>query len=91
MPHLAEIAERFEGRPVSVVSVLEGKRTSKARELIEENGATDIVYTDDSGASSEAYGIRGVPTSVIIDDAGRLMFRHVGFSEGMEELFQKRR
>lgn len=35
----------------------------------------------------DAYGVAAIPTTVFIDHAGRLMFRHVGFGEGMEELF----
>jgi hypothetical protein len=87
LPHLAELAGRFEDQPVSVVSVLQGKRTRRINELIEESGATGLVYSDGSGDASDAYGVRGVPTTVIIDETGRVMFRHVGFDEGMEEQF----
>jgi hypothetical protein len=87
LPHLVELAGRFEDRPVSVLAVLHGRRTGSADALIEESGATDIAYTDPSGTGFAACGVQGVPTTLIIDEAGRLMFRHVGFEEGMEEHF----
>ena len=89
MPHLAGLAERFEDRQVSVVAVFQGMRTRSVKEMIEESGTADLAYSDESGAASDDYEIRGVPTTVIIDGSGRLMFRHVGFEEGMEEVFAR--
>ena len=72
-----------------IVSIDRGKRTPAAVEFIDENGAVHTLLNDPDRAVFDAYGVAVIPTTVVIDQAGRLMFRHVGFAEGMEELFTK--
>ena len=87
MPHLVEIAEKFADRPVTVVSIDGGKRPDGVIALLEEHNVRHLVLNDESREAFRAYGVSGVPTTVIVDHAGRLMFRHVGFAPGMEERF----
>lgn len=44
-----------------------------------------------AGASEIAnqYGVRGIPTFVIIDQQGRIRRRFVGYSEGLEHLWDR--
>ena len=87
MPHLVEIADEFADRPVTVVSIDGGKRPDGVTALLEEHNVRHLVLNDESREAFHAYGVSGVPTTVIVDHAGRLMFRHVGFAPGMEERF----
>jgi hypothetical protein len=87
LPHLVGLAERYADDGVVLASMLSGRRTSAVEALIEEVGAGDYVLTDESEAAHSAYGVHGVPTTILIDESGRLMFSHVGFEEGMEEQF----
>lgn len=89
MPHLVELAERFADRPVIVVSIDGGKRGEAAEEFLDENNVTHLVLNDEEQEVFQTYGVAGVPTTVIVDHAGRTMFRHVGFAEGMEERFER--
>ncbi len=83
------LQERFGAEDLAVVAVNAGYRTPRVDALIEELGVGSIVYEDPSGRAPEAYRVSGVPTTFLIDDAGRLMFKHVGFEEGDEELLAK--
>lgn len=87
MPHLVEIADEFADSPVTVISIDGGKRPDGASSLLEENNVRHLVLNDEDHHVFESYSVTGVPTTVIIDHAGRLMFRHVGFAPGMEERF----
>jgi peroxiredoxin len=71
------------------VSIDRGKRTSTAVEFIDEHKAVHTLLNDPDRNAFDAYDITGVPTTVIIDQTGRLMFRHVGYGEGLEETFAK--
>ena len=81
--------EKMQGRPVEIVSIDAGRRPKAALEFLDEHGAVHSLLNDPDRVAFGAYGVRGIPTTVIVDQSGRLMFRHVGFSEGMEELFEK--
>lgn len=77
------------GEPVVVVSIDAGKRSAAAVEFIDENHASHTLLNDPDRTVFGAYGVSAIPTTVVIDPAGRMMFRHVGFSEGMEDQFAK--
>jgi hypothetical protein len=87
LPHLVELAERFADSPVTVVSIDGGKRSKVASEFLDEHNVRHLVLNDETRGIFDDYGVAGVPTTVIVDHAGRLMFRHVGFSPGLEERF----
>ena len=86
-PHLVELNERYEGQNVSFVSIDGGRRPGAGESFLDEQGAVHIILNDREREAFDAYGVRGIPTTCIIDHAGRLMYRHIGFSEGDEELY----
>jgi peroxiredoxin len=85
LPHLAELHERFGEERVSVIAVCTSPRTRKVDALIDELGVGQIVFDDPSAGAAERFHVSSVPATFVIDEAGRLMFRHIGFSEGDEE------
>ena len=89
MPHLAGLEEEFIGEPVVLMTLLSGRLTKTLATFVEDCGVDHLVSEDMTGEIQEKYNVRSVPTTVIIDDAGRLMFRHVGFEDGLEEQFAK--
>jgi hypothetical protein len=87
LPHLGELARQFGDDGVELVAILSEPRTPGVDSFVEEIGVADDVLTDEDHSSGDAYGVYGVPTTVMIDQAGRMMYRHVGFEEGMEDQF----
>jgi thiol-disulfide isomerase/thioredoxin len=47
---------------------------------LEEQGLSFPVVVDENGAMAEHFGVRGVPTSFIIDPKGDIQFTEVGFT-----------
>jgi peroxiredoxin len=60
-----------------------------ADDFIDEHNAVHTILNDTDRSAFTAYNVRGIPTTVVVDHEGRVMFRHVGFGEGMEEQFAK--
>jgi peroxiredoxin len=58
-------------------------------ELVQELGLTFPVLLDEKGIADKAYEIVYTPTTLIIDPEGRVIFRHVGFAGGQENMFDK--
>ncbi len=97
LPALAELAAWGEanGLPLEVVAVntseqsrtLEARRT-RIKAFLAEQGprvaGLDIAL-DLDGAVAEAYRVRGLPTTVIIDADGRIVSVRTGFGPGSEE------
>ncbi len=72
-----------------LMALLSGRLTGTLAAFVEDCGVAHLVSEDLTGEIRDEYDVRGVPTTVIIDDAGRLMFSHVGFENGLEEQFAK--
>jgi len=86
LPHLAELSTTLEGEPVRFISITSRPVSDAVRQTLTESGVTYETFFACNEAF-DAYGVRGIPTTVIIDHAGRLMYRHVGFREGDQVMF----
>ena len=51
-------------------------------------GATFPIVLDDQKISREVFKIQGTPTNLVIDRQGRIIFRHLGFGPGSEEILK---
>jgi peroxiredoxin len=64
---------------------------SSALKFIEENKYTFNVLTDEEASSgkqskiADAYGVKGVPTTFIIDKSGNIRFKDVGYSGNQDD------
>jgi len=47
------------------------------------------VLFDPKGASPAAFGVRGMPTSFLIDRAGTIRFTHVGYAGNVDATYRK--
>ena len=88
-PHLQRVYERFEDHPdvrFLVVNTGQGDALEDVEAFMEENeGYTFPVFYDEGQAATDAFEVSGIPTTILLDKAGRIQFRHLGFSgEGFE-------
>ena len=84
MPRLVELNEQFKDRGVTFVSIDPEQRPKAAEGFLETNKVVHTVLNDATGDVFKSYQVGGIPTTVILDPNGRIMFRHVGFSPGDE-------
>jgi len=47
------------------------------------------VVLDEKELAHKEYGITATPTTFIVDPAGRMIFKHLGYGPGMENMFEK--
>lgn len=85
LPHLADLEKAFEGEPVTVIAPLRGRLMGATAEFAKNCEVIHLVCEDVTGEIRDAFGAVSVPTTVIIDEAGRLMFEHIGYDDGLEE------
>jgi thiol-disulfide isomerase/thioredoxin len=80
LPHIKEIAHRFEGRPLVVVSVSFDDDDSKWRAFVEKNQMTWVQIRDGrfDGPLAHAFDIRAIPATLTIDADGVLEDQHEG-------------
>jgi thiol-disulfide isomerase/thioredoxin len=80
MPQLDALAARYDGRGVTVVALsLDRSGAAKGEKFLNELGVTNLVRLyDPSYKSARAVGLIGLPTTLLVDGAGREIGRLAG-------------
>jgi thiol-disulfide isomerase/thioredoxin len=80
LPHLRQIAHKFEGQPLVVLSISLDKDEGKWKEFVAANGMTWMQYRDGSfrGPVSRLFGVTAIPATFSIDADGVIEDQHVG-------------
>ena len=92
LPRLQPLFESYRDQGFEIVAVEAFRDTKRAQKLIEEKGLT---YTflengeEDAEVVQSVFGVRGYPTSFVIDRDGRIMYAHLGFEPGDETTLEE--
>ncbi len=77
-PVLVEAHARYAERGVQFVGINVKEEQAPVENYLEQEGMTYSVVLDQSGATAQAYQVRGFPTTYFLDAEGRVVARHVG-------------
>lgn len=89
MPRLVEIDEKYENMGVRVVSIDSGARSAAAEEFLKEKNVQYKVLNDLNDEVNGKYRIVAIPVTILIDQEGRMIYRHLGFTEEMVPRVEK--
>jgi thiol-disulfide isomerase/thioredoxin len=80
LPHLRDIAKKFQGQPLVVLSVSLDANEEKWKTFVAENGMTWLQYRDGGFTSpiSRLFGVTAIPHTFTIDAGGVLQDEHIG-------------
>lgn len=90
MPDFEEVHSELDGQ-VRFIGVNVEDRHDKALVLAEETGVTYELVIDDDRSYYFAVLARGMPTTLFVDDEGRITYRHAGplDADGLRELIEE--
>ena len=83
MPHIQKIHEDYQDQGL-VVLAISSEPPEKPRAFLEENGYTFTTLSDPGGKTGRAYGVRGIPTTLIVDIDGIVSTHTVGYKSEEE-------
>ena len=92
LPRLEPLHQQYHDQGLRIVAIDGMADTDRSREFIDDH---DLTYTFLENGEGEddipggLFGIRGYPTSFLIDGEGRILAVHVGFSEGDEKKLEE--
>jgi thiol-disulfide isomerase/thioredoxin len=80
LPHMREIAKKFQGEPLVIVSVSLDSDEQKWKDFVEKNEMTWMNYRDGgfTGPVSKLFGVEAIPHTFTIDPDGILQDEHIG-------------
>jgi len=80
LPHIQEIAKKFQGQPLVILSVSLDAQESKWKEFVAKNHMSWLNYRDGgfNGPVAKLFGVEAIPHTFTIDADGVLQDEHVG-------------
>lgn len=80
LPHIRQIAKKFEGQPFAVLSISLDSDEAKWKDFVGKNGMTWMQYRDGSfeGRICKQFSVTAIPATFTIDADGVLEDQHVG-------------
>jgi hypothetical protein len=77
---MREIAKKFEGQPLVILSVSLDADETKWKDFVAKNGMTWLNYRDGgfTGPISRLFGVTAIPHTFTIDANGILQDEHIG-------------
>jgi thiol-disulfide isomerase/thioredoxin len=80
LPHLKEIAQKFAGQPLVVISISLDADETTWRNFVAQNGMTWLQYRDGGfeGPMATQFNVKAIPTTFSIDADGFVQDRQVG-------------
>ncbi len=88
-PWLNHIHEKYKSKNFAVVGVNLDKKREKADDFLVEKPARFPLIFDPEGVLPKKYQVEGMPYSVIIDEAGKVVHRHSGFESAKTAEYEK--
>jgi len=92
-PWMNEMQAKYGARGLQVVGVNLDAKTDDARRFLAETPARFTIAFDPAGATPRAYGVKGMPSSVLIGPDGKVLYEHAGFKEAdraeLEQVIKK--
>ena len=88
MPGLQKLEEDFKGRGLEILSINQGEAGDEVRHFIDHKKYTFHVVLDQNQAVGAKYGVKGIPTLVLVDKKGVVRRISVGYSKNEDDLQQ---
>ncbi len=86
MPVLDKLGELHAARGVAVLALNIDADEQTYQQYVDSNQYSYVrLARDGAGTIREAYRVRGVPTTYVVDDAGIIQYVHVGYGSEIEE------
>ena len=78
-PWMNEMHQKYGPRGFAIVAINVDKKRSDAERFLVQNPANFTVVYDEAGGTPAAYGVKGMPSSYLIDARGNVTFVERGF------------
>ena len=81
---------KYGAQGLQIVAINVDAKREDAERFLSAVPAGFTVAFDPAGVTPRSYGIKGMPTSVLVDGQGRIVATHIGFQKsGQDALEQK--
>ena len=84
-PWMNEMLGKYQAQGLEIIAVNLDSAPADAEKFLAKTPATFTVVYDNNGSTPTAYGVKGMPTSFLIDTKGEILSQHSGFNSAAKE------
>lgn len=84
-PWMNDMQSKYKSRGLQIIAVNLDAKESDAKKFLAENLAQFQLGFDQKGVTPKIYGVKGMPTSYLIDREGKIILEHAGFSSSKKD------
>ena len=88
-PWMNQMQSQYDDSLFTVLTVNVDSQRSFAEEFLLANKANFPVFYDPKGKVAKAFNLKGMPSSFIVDQSGKIVSSHVGFNDDKKTLYQQ--
>lgn len=88
-PFMNDLQTRYGKQGLQIIGINLDSDRSAALTFLENRPASFILAYDPEGKTPQAYGLKVMPTSYLIDRRGQVIFVHKGFKEDQQQELEK--
>lgn len=86
LPGLQDLSDKFKDEGLEVVTIDQGESLEQVRYFIDRKHYSFRVLLDSDNAVGDTYGVRGIPTAVLVDKRGVVQSISVGNMSSEDEI-----
>jgi peroxiredoxin len=75
VPKLIELEQQYGSRGLKIIALSVDDSRDPVENFVKEKGISYTVWHDDGGKASNQYGVLGIPTNILIDKKGVIVYR----------------
>ena len=89
-PWMNEMQARYGSQGLQIIGINVDAKTDDARSFLNTTPARFVIAFDPAGAAPRAYGVKGMPSSVLIGPDGKVLYEHSGFRAADRDALESR-
>ncbi|MFZ6818733.1 TlpA family protein disulfide reductase [Undibacterium sp. Ji22W] len=78
-PFMNSMQQKYQAAGLQIIAINLDKKMGDAQIFLNKNSAQFLVLFDPEGKTPLQYGVKGMPSSYLIDRSGKIIFTHKGF------------
>jgi len=88
-PWMNAMQEKYKSKGLQIIGINLDQQANAAEKFLAQNPAKFTILFDPKGISPRTYGVKGMPTSVLIGRDGKVIQHHAGFNETSREQLEQ--
>jgi len=89
-PWMNAMQRKYGSRGFTVVAINVDKKRFDAQRFLQQNAAAFALVYDEAGITLAAYGVKGMPSSYLIDARGNIAFIETGFFDERKDVLEEK-